>query len=663
MSGILRNIQEISILGGWCFLWLVGGYGIARYAFRLAQREQLFVGITLGLIVETWLANLLTLFMPAVPGFWLAAALTFLTGILFSLGNPPRDWFRLSIPWGQIIAFAVATYIFTAISRGLAIYDDYAHLPTLSMMAAGDLPPHFALDPNVSYGYHYFLMLFAAQWMRLGGLYPWNALDLARGISFGLMICLSYSWVSRLTFSKLGGLAGALMAAFGMGTRWILLLLPEKAIDWLGKGMELLGSGRLTGETLVEAINRNWGIEGAGPLGYPFAFANGINAPGVMNHGPNGSIGVALTLVLLLTATRWRGWKGPVVTAILLASTLLMSEAGLILLIGGWAVVVIIEIIRHKSPKIPRELYIWLIVMAAGCIVGFWQGGALKDITAGALDPEAVSYQTVGFRLNWPPVIVSSHLGVLSLINPRQLIVALLEMGPSLLVLPLLAVYGWKALRASRWYEAALMGSGLISLSMVLVEFAGSTGVRNTSRLYQFNGLCILFFVPLVWMYVSRRSDMVKTLAGIIAGTMMFGGVVLAGIQLPAIQQPVYSYFISDLDVQMERDYWNQLEPGALVFDPIVSRSATLFARGSNASYTWYKSKPEWEALHKEPDPYALRAGGYSYAYFDQVSWDEIPADIQKSYNDPCVQIIKEVEDWRNDFRKLIDVRACNLRD
>ncbi len=141
----------------------------------------------------------------------------------------------------------------------------------------------------------------------------------------------------------------------------------------------------------------------------------------------------------------------------------------------------------------------------------------------------------------------------------------------------------------------------------------------------------------------------------------MFGGLVLAGVQLPAIQQPVYSYFITDLDVQMERDYWNKLEPGTLVFDSIVSRSATLFARGSNANFTWYKSKPEWEKLAAAPDPMALKAGGYSYIYFDQISWDEIPQDIQKKYFNPCVKTVNEVEDWRHDFRKLIDVRACGM--
>jgi hypothetical protein len=657
---MLRIFQEILPIGFWCMLWLVGGYGIARFAFRLPERENWMAGIALGLIVETWLANLLTLVLPAIPAFWTAAALTLVIGIVFSLGHKPAEWIKTTIPWWQLVSLALTTWIFFAMSRGLAIYDDYAHLPTLSMMAAGDLPPHFPLDPTVSYGYHYFMMLFAAQIMRLGSLYPWNALDLARGLSFGLMIVLTYLWVARLTFSKIGGIVGAMMAAFGMGTRWIILLLPEGVINWLGQGMELIGSGRLTGATLLEAINRNWGIEGAGPIGYPFGFANGIVAPGFMNHGPNGSINIVISLLLLLTFNRWRGWKGAGVTVVMLAASLLISETGTVLLAGGLGVVMLVKVIQNRSIKLPRDLWVWAGVVAAGCIVGFLQGGALKDIAAGVLDPDAVSYQTVGFRLIWPPEIVSSHLGVLSLIKPGQLIVALLELGPALLVFPLLVAFGWKALRASRWYEALLVSSGLLSLLMIIVEFAGSTGVRNTSRLYQFIGLSLFFFVPLVWMYAARRSDTLKALAVVIAGVTMFGGIVLTGVQIPAIQKPVYSYFITDLDVQMERDYWNKLEPGALVFDPIVSRSATIFARGSNASYTWYKSKPEWEKIAASPDPRSLKAGGYSYAYFDQKSWDEIPTDTQKKLSDPCVKVIKEVEDWRHDFRKLIDVKACS---
>jgi hypothetical protein len=80
----------------------------------------------------------------------------------------------------QVIALALLFGLFFAISRGLAIFDDYAHLPTLSLMAAGDIPPHFSLDPRVPYGYHYFLLLLAAQMTRLSSWFPWTAWDAAR---------------------------------------------------------------------------------------------------------------------------------------------------------------------------------------------------------------------------------------------------------------------------------------------------------------------------------------------------------------------------------------------------------------------------------------------------------------------------------------------------
>ena len=117
MDALLRNLQEFSILGVWCAFWLVGGYGIARYAFRIPHQEQVLTGIALGLIVETWLANFLTLFMPAVPAFWLAAVLTFVIGIIFSWGNSPRDWLKLTIPWGQLLLCHHYLYIHSHVTR------------------------------------------------------------------------------------------------------------------------------------------------------------------------------------------------------------------------------------------------------------------------------------------------------------------------------------------------------------------------------------------------------------------------------------------------------------------------------------------------------------------------------------------------------------------
>jgi hypothetical protein len=75
------------------------------------------------------------------------------------------------------------------------------------------------------------------------------------------------------------------------------------------------------------------------------------------------------------------------------------------LLIGAFGVIIIVEIIRNAN---------WFCAQPVGLggnpgsrlFDRFFAGGALKDIAAGALDPEAASYQTVAFRLIWPPKCV-----------------------------------------------------------------------------------------------------------------------------------------------------------------------------------------------------------------------------------------------------------------
>lgn len=52
--------------------------------------------------------------------------------------------------------------------------------------------------------------------------------------------------------------------------------------------------------------------------------------------------------------------------------------------------------------------------------------------------------------MRWPPAIISSHLGELSLLNPAQLLVALLEVGPIFLLIPLMFAWGVKAWEAAK---------------------------------------------------------------------------------------------------------------------------------------------------------------------------------------------------------------------
>ncbi len=657
------NSLTLLYLIPWAALWLMGGLWLTRAAFRLQSHEEWLVGFALGWVIQNWLANLLAWFVPTPVEFWAAAVVIFLAGLVAALRGG-RNSFNVSFsPW-QVLVLGLFLLVHFSISRGLAIFDDYAHLPTVSIMAAGDIPPHFSFDPDVLYGYHHFLLLFSAQLMRVGSMTPWAAIDAGRTLAFGTAVMLAYLFARRLTRSHLGGMTGALMMTFGSGTRWLLMLLPPGLVVSLTQTVAMLGSGAGSGPTLQAALSNAWAVEGAGPLGFPFAFANGIYPAGIISSFyANGLLPFANIILLLLTFNRWRGWLGAVLSAVLISVWGLLGEAELVAIIAGWGVVALVYVIQHRSLRLPRGLLAWLGVIAAGSLVGFLEGGAWTDMLGKAFvrltgGSAAASYQTVGFTLA-PPAIVSSHLGVLSMFDPRELLVGLAEMGPVLLVFPLLVIFGLKAYRAGRWYEAATAATALVMVLTVCVQFTGSTGVRNTSRLYVFMPLLAVFAVPLVWMWARRRAAWLQGAAAGLGVVTMLGGVVMLGAAMTAIQRPVYSYFITPLDVQMTRAYWNQLEPGALIFDSDPSRGTTVLGRATNSSYTWYHAKPEWQALRDAPDPVALRAAGFRYLYIDQNYWNEIGPGGQQALSSACVIPMAEYADGEGRFRRLLDLEGC----
>jgi hypothetical protein len=298
-------------------------------------------------------------------------------------------------------------------------------------------------------------------------------------------------------------------------------------------------------------------------------------------------------------------------------------------------------------------------------LIGLLEGGAWTDIllkSAARLSGAAASnasYQTIGFQFAWPPALVSSHLGVLSLFDPRSLLVALVEVGPLLLVFPLLVAWGIKAFRTHRWYEAAVAATAVVMLLAVFVQFSGSTGVRNTPRLYVFMPLLAALAVPLAWLWASHRSSVTKMVVAFLGLVTITGGLVMSGVEFIAIQRPVYSYFLTPLDAKMTSAYWNRLEEGALVFDPTPSRAPTVLGRPTNSHFTWYQSKPEWDALRAAPEPFRLRAAGYTHIYLDNRYWDALPTEVQQAYSHACVKPLGEAADNQGSFRRLLDIQAC----
>ncbi len=664
---MMTDLTHYLSLVAWVLVWGLGGVWLARAAFRLRANEQVLVGFAVGFIIQNSLVNALARWVALPLAAWLAAALVLAAGLILAFRRDGWAGLRFSIRPLQLVLFAGLVFVYFMISRGMAIFDDYAHLPTVSIMATGDIPPHFSLDPQVIYGYHHFLLLFSAQVMRVAQLPPWTALDVGRALSFGLSVMLAGLFAQRLTRSMLAGLLGGAMMAFGSGSRWLLLLIPHRLLLWIGRGMEMLGSGASSGANLAEALTHPWAAEGTGPMPFPFAFANGIYTPGVITaNGVNGIVVFTVILLLLLTFHHWRGvWVPAVVSALIFSSWGLLTEAELVLFLAGWGLVALVFMLRARSLRLPSSLYRWLGVIGAGSILGFASGGAWTDLIAKSFQrlttgSAPASYQTVGFTLAWPPAIVSSHLGVLSLLDPAQLLVALLEIGPVLLALPLLAWFGWRAFREGRWYESAAAAAAVLSLSMVFVQFTGSTGVRNTPRLYVFIPLAAVFAVPLAWWWAGRKADWVKAAAAALGMVAVLGGMVMFGIELMAAQTPVYSYFLTPLDDQMYAAHWNQLEKNALVFDNNVSRATTLFGRFTNSSLTWYQVKPAWQALEKAPDPARLRAAGFDYLYLDESYWDKIGPAFQQALSSPCVKVVHEVSDQQGHFRRLVNIHDCH---
>lgn len=672
MTAMLSRLLDLLPLGFWMILWGLGGILIVRRAFNLYPREQALAGFGVGMVLQNWLANLLAHWIPTPQVFWVATGIIFVAGILsWAPFSRPRlkEMFRIPFnPW-KWVALVGLTVFLTLVGRGMAILDDYQNLPMTSLLATGDIPPHFALDPKIIFNYHYFTLLFAAQLMRVGQMYVWMALDTARALGFSVALLLGYDYTRRITRSQLAGFLTVLMGLFAGGTRWLFLLLPPDFLHTLSAQIKMIGSAATSAGSFYNALMGVWQVETGSPFPLPFAFANGINTPGIwLFHAGAGALEGITTAFLLLSHNRWRGWRAGVTTAALLAALAIGSELTVVLMGVGFFLLAVIEAFRRKTLRIPAGLWKWLVVFLAVAVFSAFQGGVLTGAVSDLINRflpgggTASSYFTGGFRILWPPVLLSSHLGYLSLTNPYQALAAFFEVGPLVLVLPLVLIWGYKTYHWKRWYEASLFLMAVLSIFWSFVDYTGSAGPTAITRVQ--GALITLpkgWAVPVMWIWLRKRSTGLKTASASLFAVSMITGLVMLGYQLIGAARPTFGVFLSVLDAQMTNRYWNRLEPGVLIFDPITSRAPTIFGRPTDSNLTWYTEKPEWVQLAKEADPYSLRAYGFSYAYLDRKYWDEFNGEVQKAWEeDDCVHLVDQVEyAGPYDFRRLYDIRNC----
>jgi hypothetical protein len=661
----MKFLLEIAPVLGWAILWFAGGWMLAASHFRLRRRETAMVGLGLGLVLQAWLTNLLAHGLPDLTALWLSAALIFIAGIASAIIF--RHHVAIEFSWSQWLSLGLLSLLFYAIGRGLGIFDDYQNLPTISLMAAGDLPPHFALNPSLNFGYHYLLLLMAAEAMRLGHMFPWTALDGVRALVLALPLMLAGLWAHRITHSWVAGFLTSLVLAFAGGTRWLLLLLPPGVLPLISSNITLIGSASTSGANLAEAMLSNWKIDGAGPIPFPFAFYTGINQPYIMAYTGISGLAILIVLLLLLTAGRWQHWSAGIISAALLAALAVANEVGFGLIVIGFMIAIHGWISAHHSLKSSKDLLAWTGVFTSAGVIAIFQGGLLTEFvhTRFSAGTQASTYFDASPTWVWPPAVISAHLGSLSLTNLSQLIAAMAEIGPIILVTPLVFIWAWKSLKLGKWIEAALISSSLVSLLALFIAFKGPLFTATSRLMSGWFFACILYSGPLLWIWARKRGDLLRIGVVTLGLVTTLSGLVLFGIQLIAIQKPVLATFITPMDAQMSQDYWNKLKPGALVFDPIVYRAPTIFGRFTNSSPSWYQESLQWQALETNPDPYKLRSAGFDYMYFGIDYWDGLTPAQQLLFTAECVKIVAQVDgihsekDYRKDYRRLLDIRTC----
>jgi hypothetical protein len=644
-------------------LW-VGGWLLNLYLFRVRPRESLVAGLASGIVLFIVIANLLANITSLLPALWTSALAIFGVGV-YSAWKYRRGQglIRGSLrAWPELLALGLLLLLFTLINRGMAIFDDYHNLPLLSTMAAGDVPPHFYLNPDFKLSYHYGLHIFAASMLRIGGTYPWSALDISKALILATTVMLGWTWFRRETRSMTGGTTGTILMLFGGGTRWLLLFLPISMGSSLAAGIMLLGSAAASGSNLFSALVKPWNIEGAGSFPFPFAFSNGIFSTINLALGGSGALPI-MTVILLLVIVQ-RRWKpfSTLLYSLVLASFALSSEHYFVMVWVGLVLALLAAKFWWHRMYRWRP---WVIILSLSFIIAATSGGVLTEVArrslAGLLGYTVVSgFGLTGFSLRWLPALQSAHLGSLSLINPRHLLIALIEAGPALILAPWVTWWGFKRSKKGNFAYAGL-ALGALSIFLVSLFTIYIERERDISRLPAAALITWLILgFPLLWYAWKKGRQITRILIACWYAIVIFGGVVILAIELIAMARPQFTYFVDEPDAMMARDYWGKLEPGTQVLDTAPYRAITVLGLGGGRAYQdFYSPLPKRASLSGTPNPGDIANAGYDYLYLDKETWQLMTPEGKSNLQQPCVVLIAEYVTESREYRRLLDISAC----
>ncbi len=131
--------------------------------------------------------------------------------------------------------------------------------------------------------------------------------------------------------------------------------------------------------------------------------------------------------------------------------------------------------------------------------------------------------------------------------------------------------------------------------------------------------------------------------------------------QILAIPRPQLTTFVNDeRDAELSSRYWNRLESGAQILDPIPHRAITLFGLGGGKAYLdFFMALAEWRALLDDPDPFTIASAGYGYMYIDQEWWSTLSREERDRFKHPCVRLVNSNAGKGVGMRRLLDIRSC----
>jgi hypothetical protein len=297
-------------------------------------------------------------------------------------------------------------------------------------------------------------------------------------------------------------------------------------------------------------------------------------------------------------------------------------------------------------------------LLQTNAITGLLASGTTNLLHATA--SVAPSLDFLGFAFRWPPAILSSHLGALSIFSPIQLIVGLFELGPVILFTPWITRWAWRRANAGDWVLGVLAASAWIGLLIpMFIQYEADRDISRLSWQAMLTWTILLVFVIADKSFRWRTWLRQAAIAGL--ALMVFGGLVIAGTQFSAAGTTRLGHGYNELDAAISAQIWGRIPVDANIFGPMGS-TTVLTGQLSGQLLSEPPDTDVWHTLMAAPTLELLLASKYDFAYIDSRVWDDLAPETQEASGLDAECVVTFAEVWDNshvNFRRMLDLRPC----